>query len=63
MRSAVDEAEGRVTDGARQRLVDLTAQWNEYRATLDNLEGDELAAFNALVKEKGVPAVIVPTTP
>ena len=63
LRSAVDEAEGRVTDGARQRLVDLTAQWNEYRATLDNLEGDELAAFNALVKEKGVPAVIVPTTP
>jgi hypothetical protein len=60
LRSAVDAAEGRVTDGARQRFADLSAQWAEYQTTLENLEGEALAEFNSLVQDSNVPAVIVP---
>jgi hypothetical protein len=50
-------------DGARQRLADLSAQWSQHKATLNGLLNEELAAFNALVREKGVPTVIVPEKP
>jgi len=58
LRGAVDGAEGRVTDGARELLADLSQIWERHRATLDQLLGEELDAFNALVREQGVPAVV-----
>jgi hypothetical protein len=60
LRMSVDGGEGEVRNGARERLDDLSAQWSQHKATLDGFLGEELAAFNALVSEKGVPAVIVP---
>jgi hypothetical protein len=59
LRSAVDGAEAGTTDGARDRLADLSAQWTEHKAVLDRLLGYELDGFNALVRESGVPAVIL----
>ena len=58
--NAVDGADAGVTDGQRRRYADLSAQWARLRSTLDSLLGPELAAFNALVKDRGVPAVVVP---
>jgi hypothetical protein len=63
LRMSVDGGEGGVMDGARQRLADLSAQWSQHKATLNGLLNEELAAFNALVREKGVPTVIVPEKP
>jgi hypothetical protein len=63
LRMSVDGGEGEVRNGARERLADLSAQWSQHKATLDGILGEELAAFNALVREKGVPAVIVPPNP
>jgi hypothetical protein len=58
--NAVDAADAGVTGGQRRRYADLSAQWARLRSTLDSLLGADLMAFNALVKERGVPAVVVP---
>jgi hypothetical protein len=59
LRGAVDGAEGWANDGARDRLADLSAQWTQHKVTLDSLLGEELDAFNAQVRDSGVPAVIL----
>jgi photosystem II stability/assembly factor-like uncharacterized protein len=60
LRNAVDLSEGMVTQGQRDRFTDLAARWAEERANAEQVLGAELAAFNALVREKGVPTVLVP---
>ncbi len=60
LHGAVDGSEEGVIEGARDRFRDLMAIWSEKRAALDSLLGTDLDAFNALVREKGIPAVIVP---
>ncbi len=60
LHGAVDGSEEGVIEGARDRFRDLMAIWSEKRAALDSLLGADLDAFNALVREKGIPAVIVP---
>ncbi|HEX8724672.1 MAG TPA: glycosyl hydrolase [Gemmatimonadaceae bacterium] len=53
-----------VTNGVRQRLADLQAQWPAIRSKIDDLLGAQVGAFNTLLGGKAV--VIVPavqTTP
>ncbi len=45
--------------GARPRYEELAAQWREHEAALAEILTD-VAAFNALMEEHGVPAVVVP---
>jgi photosystem II stability/assembly factor-like uncharacterized protein len=63
LRSAVDGAEAGTTDGARDRLADLSAQWTDHKAVLDRLLGEELDGFNSLVHDSGIPAVILESGP
>ena len=58
--NAVDGADDGVTDGARARHVDLERLWATQKANLDRVLGAELAAFNAVVREQGIGAVVVP---
>ncbi|MFC1640120.1 WD40/YVTN/BNR-like repeat-containing protein [Gemmatimonadota bacterium] len=60
LRGVVDGAEGMVTDGSRRLFSDLSAIWDGYRAELRSVLGAELNAFNALVREENVPAVVIP---
>lgn len=60
LRGAIDEGEGRVTEGMRELARDLSTKWTSYRAQVHRLLGPELERFNALVREAGVPAVVVP---
>jgi acetoin utilization deacetylase AcuC-like enzyme len=48
-----------VTQGTKQRLSDLQAQWPAVQARIDALLGAQVQAFNALLEGKA--AVIVPT--
>lgn len=53
-----------VTNGVRQRLADLQAQWPAIQSKIDDLLGAQVGAFNTLLGGKAV--VIVPaaqTTP
>ena len=61
--SLVDAAAPPITEGQQQRLADLSAQWAEQKAVMERLLQDELDRWNALVREKGIPAVIVSTEP
>ena len=56
----IDGAEGVVTAGAHQHYADLSAIWARYKAELESLLGEKLEAFNALVREEDVPAVVIP---
>jgi photosystem II stability/assembly factor-like uncharacterized protein len=58
--NAVDGADDGVTDGARTRYADLQRQWANVKAMVDRVLGDELNAFNRLIQEQGIPAVVVP---
>ncbi len=58
--NSVEAAEGEVTNGAKQRYADLAAQWTRLKGTLDQLLGADLAAFNGLVRDRGIGAVIAP---
>jgi photosystem II stability/assembly factor-like uncharacterized protein len=53
----VDGTDGPVTGGVRARLADLEAEWAALKPRVDAVLIGDLARFNALVKDKGVPAV------
>ncbi|MFW6089172.1 MAG: WD40/YVTN/BNR-like repeat-containing protein [Gemmatimonadota bacterium] len=53
-------AEGRPTEGARRRFQDLNAEWAEISAELERILDEEVAGFNALLMELGIPAIILP---
>ncbi|HEX9166767.1 MAG TPA: glycosyl hydrolase [Gemmatimonadales bacterium] len=57
---SIDGAEPPLTAGQKARLVDVRTEWARHKAALDQLLGRDLDVFNALVREKGVPAVVVP---
>ena len=57
---AVEESGPPVTAGARARFGVLEAEWREREAELQRLLDEEVAAFNALVAQHQVPAVVVP---
>lgn len=50
---------GKPTVGAYERLNDLKPRLTEKLARFQDVKDDELAAFNTLVREKGVLPVIV----
>lgn len=58
--NAVDDADDGVTDGARTRYADLQRQWAGVKILLDRVLGEDLNAFNAVMREQGIPAVAVP---
>jgi photosystem II stability/assembly factor-like uncharacterized protein len=57
---AIDGTEPPLTGGQRQRFADLQAEWARHKATVDQVLGADLDAFNLLVGEKNVPAVVLP---
>jgi photosystem II stability/assembly factor-like uncharacterized protein len=59
LRSAIDGSDVGTTDGQRDRLADLSEQWAQHQRTATSLLGDELSAFNRLVRDRNVPAVVV----
>jgi hypothetical protein len=48
------------TEGALTRWETLQAEWQERKAALQTILDEDVAAFNALVAEHQVPAVVVP---
>ncbi len=56
----VEGAEGRVTRGARDVLRDLRVRWTQHRATVEELLGPRLDAFNALLQRHGFGGILRP---
>ena len=57
---AIDASDPPLTQGARTRHANLEAQWAEHELALGRILALDVAAFNALVAEQQVPAVVVP---
>jgi hypothetical protein len=60
LRMAIDESTVGPTDGQRDRLVDLSKQWQMHQAALSAALEKDLGALNRLVRDRNVPAITVP---
>ena len=52
--------EGRPTEGAYERFDDLNIEWSELRERLELILDTDVASLNALLRELGIPAIILP---
>jgi hypothetical protein len=59
LKDYVDAAEPKLTRGASERLKDLLADWTIYKKERDAIVEDEMAAFNAMYTDLGLPAIIM----
>ncbi len=59
LKSYVDAAEPKVTQGAKERLKDLMADWNTYETERDAIVDKEMQAYNTMFKELALPAIIL----
>ncbi len=55
----VDGGDAPVTQGMRERITSLDESWAESNKLVKEILERSVASFNALVKERGVPAVMV----
>ncbi len=61
LKSRVDGPVPTVTAGARERLAELTGDWQRYRSVLDQIILEDIDAYNKLYRELELPALIVPS--
>ena len=54
---AIDGTDAPVTGGVRTRLADLDVEWTALKQKVDGVLGGDVERFNALAREKGIPAV------
>ncbi|MEP7343943.1 MAG: glycosyl hydrolase [Gemmatimonadaceae bacterium] len=59
LQSAIDNSDAAPTKGMTDRTVEVEAQWAQIRTKLEALMND-IEKFNALLKEKGVPGIVIP---
>jgi len=59
LKSFIDVADPRLTQGANERFDDLKKEWEAFAKRRDELINVELNAFNDLYKQLGLPAVIL----
>jgi hypothetical protein len=60
LKGFVDVAEPKVTEGAKERLRDLLAQWKTYEDEKNAIVDDGMQAYNQLYKSLDIPAIILP---
>ena len=60
LKGYVDNHDPRVTEGAKERMRDLSDQWSTYKKELNRIIEEELEEYNRLFKEQDIPAVIIP---
>lgn len=60
LKKRVDTHDPRLTQGAKDRLNDLTAKWSGQKAAMREIIDVDIDSFNKQYKKRDVPAVIVP---
>ena len=60
LRSKLDVHDPRVTQGVRDRLADLEAEWTARHAAWKKLIDEDVRGYNRLFKEKDLPALALP---
>jgi hypothetical protein len=59
LKGFIDNADPKVTEGAKSRLQDLKTDWNVYRKERDAIIDNEMKAYNAKFRQLGIPAIIL----
>ena len=59
LKGFVDVAEPKVTEGAKERLRDLLAQWKTYEEEKNAIVGSGMQEYNQLFKSLDIPAIIL----
>ena len=59
LRGYLDVADPKVTKGAKDRLMDLKADWNVYEDERDAIVNSEMAAYNKAFEALNLPAIIL----
>lgn len=59
LKSYMDQADPKVTQGAKQRLSDLMDDWKVYQNERDAIIDNEMKAFNSMFKSMEIPALII----
>lgn len=59
LKGFVDVAEPKVTNGAKERLRDLLAQWKTYEDEKNAIVNDGMKAYNDIFKSLEIPAIIL----
>lgn len=59
LKSYIDTADPVVTEGAKERLQDLLAQWKTFADERNTIVDNEMVAYNTLYAELGFPAIIM----
>lgn len=60
LKQKVDTPNPTVTEGAKERLQNLTEQWASQKALMENILNQDVGTFNKIFKEKNIPALIIP---
>jgi hypothetical protein len=58
--STIDGSDPPLTQGQRERFVDLSEDWRTYKEKLNQIMDNEVGEFNRLYKEEGFPVIIIP---
>jgi len=59
LKSYIDQADPKVTAGAKERFADLLKDWKVYKTERDAIINTEMNAYNALYKSLNIPALIM----
>jgi len=60
VRGAVDAQDPRVTQGVKDRLQDVQAEWDKSKKDLNTLINTDIKQYNQLFKDKNIPALKTP---
>jgi photosystem II stability/assembly factor-like uncharacterized protein len=61
LRTRAESHDPRISLGIKQRLQDLLEEWQQYEETLESILQIDIVEFNEMYREKGIPALIVPS--
>lgn len=62
LKTRIDTHDPRITQGARQRLRDLLDNWQTHKEEWQEIVHADIALFNRLYAERGIPALYVPAS-
>lgn len=59
LKSYIDQANPKVTKGAKERYIDLIKDWEVYKKERDSIMNSDMNAYNDLYKSLNIPALIL----
>ena len=59
LKGYIDQADPKVTDGAKERFNDLMKDWEVYKTEREAIISNEMKAYNNMYRSLNIPALIL----